>query len=48
MGAGFGRASAVQSEVEQWTVYELPDAENQIPYALNVDERNRLDLWNTQ
>ena len=23
---------------EYWTVYELPDAENQIPYALNVDK----------
>lgn len=34
-GSGvFGKFDPTQ---EEWTVYELPDAENQIPYALNVD-----------
>ncbi|MEE2642515.1 MAG: c-type cytochrome [Planctomycetota bacterium] len=40
-GSGvFGKFDPVS---EVWTVYELPDAENQIPYALNVD-RNGI-VW---
>ncbi|MEM1071128.1 MAG: c-type cytochrome [Planctomycetota bacterium] len=35
-GSGvFGKFDPIE---ERWTVYELPDAENQIPYALNVDK----------
>ena len=36
-GFGSGVFAKFNPDTEQWTVYELPDAENQIPYALNVD-----------
>jgi putative heme-binding domain-containing protein len=32
---------------EKWTVYELPDAENQIPYALNVDSKGIVWICGT-
>ena len=34
-------------ESEEWTVYELPDAENQIPYALNVDKHGIVWICGT-
>lgn len=37
-GFGSGVFAKFNPKSEQWTVYELPDAENQIPYALNVDK----------
>lgn len=36
-GFGSGVFAKFDPNTEYWTVYELPDAENQIPYALNVD-----------
>ncbi|MGY8771381.1 MAG: virginiamycin B lyase family protein, partial [Pirellulales bacterium] len=36
-GFGSGVFGKFDPSTEKWTVYELPDAENQIPYALNVD-----------
>jgi len=35
-GFGSGVFGKFDPNTEYWTVYELPDAENQIPYALNV------------
>jgi putative heme-binding domain-containing protein len=37
-GFGSGVFAKFDPNTEKWTVYELPDAENQIPYALNVDK----------
>ncbi|MDB4614599.1 carboxypeptidase regulatory-like domain-containing protein [bacterium] len=37
-GFGSGVFGKFDPSTEYWTVYELPDAENQIPYALNVDK----------
>ncbi|MEM7477690.1 MAG: c-type cytochrome [Planctomycetota bacterium] len=37
-GFGSGVFAKFNPVTEHWTVYELPDAENQIPYALNVDK----------
>ena len=37
-GFGSGVFGKFNPDTEQWTVYELPDSENQIPYALNVDK----------
>lgn len=37
-GFGSGVFGKFDPNDEKWTVYELPDAENQIPYALNVDK----------
>ncbi len=37
-GFGSGVFGKFDPKTEYWTVYELPDAENQIPYALNVDK----------
>ncbi|MDG2224273.1 MAG: c-type cytochrome [Rubripirellula sp.] len=36
-GFGSGVFGKFDPNTESWTVYDLPDAENQIPYALNVD-----------
>ena len=38
-GFGSGVFAKFDPSTEYWTVYELPDAENQIPYALNVDKQ---------
>ncbi len=37
-GFGSGVFGKFDPEKEKWTVYELPDSENQTPYALNVDK----------
>ena len=37
-GFGSGVFGKFDPNTEYWTIYELPDAENQIPYALNVDK----------
>ena len=37
-GFGSGVFGKFDPNTEYWTVYELPDSENQIPYALNVDK----------
>ena len=36
-GFGSGVFGKFDPQTEEWTVYDLPDAENQIPYALNID-----------
>lgn len=38
-GFGSGVIAKFNPSTEEWIVYELPDAENQIPYALNVDSK---------
>ena len=38
-GFGSGVFGKFDPYTENWTVYELPDADNQIPYALNVDSQ---------
>ena len=44
-GSGvFGKFDPIK---EKWTVYELPDAENQIPYALNVDKNGIVWICGT-
>jgi streptogramin lyase len=35
-GFGSGVLGKFDPKTEEWTVYPLPDAENQIPYALNI------------
>ncbi len=37
-GFGSGVFGKFDPTTERWTVYELPDAENQIPNALNIDK----------
>ncbi|MEM7315439.1 MAG: hypothetical protein AAF497_20040, partial [Planctomycetota bacterium] len=34
-------------DTEEWTVYDLPDAENQIPYALNIDAKGFVWICGT-
>ncbi|MDG2126042.1 MAG: hypothetical protein P8J87_20245, partial [Verrucomicrobiales bacterium] len=34
-------------DTEEWTVYPLPDAENQIPYALNIDPKGNVWICGT-
>ena len=38
-GFGSGVFGKFNPKTEKWTVYDLPDAKNQIPYALNVDSK---------
>ncbi len=46
-GFGSGVFGKFNPTTEQWTVYELPDAENQIPYALNVDSKGVVWICGT-
>lgn len=46
-GFGSGVFGKFNPTTEQWTVYELPDAENQIPYALNVDPKGIVWICGT-
>ena len=46
-GFGSGVFGKFDPTTEQWTVYELPDAENQIPYALNVDSKGIVWICGT-
>ena len=46
-GFGSGVFGKFNPETEWWTVYELPDAENQIPYALNVDSHGIVWICGT-
>lgn len=34
---GSGKFGRFNPTTEEWSVYDLPDADNQIPYALNID-----------
>jgi putative heme-binding domain-containing protein len=46
-GFGSGVFGKFDPNTEYWTVYELPDAENQIPYALNVDKEGIVWICGT-
>ncbi len=46
-GFGSGVFAKFNPNTEEWTVYELPDAENQIPYALNVDKKGIVWICGT-
>ena len=46
-GFGSGVFGMFDPNTEKWTVYELPDAENQIPYALNVDSKGIVWICGT-
>ena len=46
-GFGSGVFGKFDPQNEAWTVYELPDAENQIPYALNVDKKGIVWICGT-
>ena len=46
-GFGSGVFGKFDPNTEKWTVYQLPDAENQIPYALNVDTKGNVWICGT-
>ena len=46
-GFGSGVFGKFDPKTEKWTVYDLPDAENQIPYALNVDPKGYVWICGT-
>jgi virginiamycin B lyase len=46
-GFGSGVFGKFDPNTEKWTVYELPDAENQIPYALNIDKEGIVWICGT-
>ena len=46
-GFGSGVFGKFDPNYEKWTVYELPDAGNQIPYALNVDKHGIVWICGT-
>ncbi len=46
-GFGSGVFAKFDPSAESWTVYDLPDAENQIPYALNVDAKGIVWICGT-
>ena len=43
-GFGSGVIGRFDPDTEEWAVYPLPDAENQIPYALNIHPKTG-DVW---
>jgi streptogramin lyase len=43
-GCGSGVFAKLDPETDKWTVYDLPNKENQFPYALNVHPRTG-DIW---
>lgn len=46
-GFGSGVIGKFDPKTEQWKVYDLPDAENQIPYALNIDPKGMVWICGT-
>ena len=46
-GFGSGVFGKFDPNSQKWTVYELPDSENQIPYALNVDSKGIVWICGT-
>ena len=46
-GFGSGVLGKFDPKTEEWTVYALPDMENQIPYALNVDPKGFVWICGT-
>ncbi len=43
-GCGSGVFGKFDPQTEKWTIYDLPDKENQFPYALNVHPQTG-DIW---
>ena len=43
-GCGSGVFAKLDPETDKWTVYDLPDKENQFPYALSVHPQTG-DIW---
>ncbi len=46
-GFGSGVFGSFDPKTEEWKVYDLPDKENQIPYALNVDPKGYVWICGT-
>ena len=46
-GFGSGVFGRFDPKTEKWKVYDLPDAENQIPYALNIDPKGYVWICGT-
>jgi streptogramin lyase len=46
-GFGSGVFGRFDPKTEKWKVYDLPDAENQIPYALNIDPKGYIWICGT-
>ncbi len=46
-GFGSGVFASFDPKTEKWKVYDLPDAENQIPYALNIDPKGYVWICGT-
>jgi streptogramin lyase len=46
-GFGSGVFGRFDPKTEEWKVYDLPDAENQIPYALNIDSKGYVWICGT-
>ena len=46
-GFGSGKFGKFDPKTEKWKVYDLPDAENQIPYALNIDPKGNVWICGT-
>ena len=46
-GFGSGVFGSFNPKTEKWKVYDLPDAENQIPYALNIDPKGFIWICGT-
>ena len=46
-GFGSGVFGSFNPKTEKWKVYELPDADNQIPYALNIDPKGYVWICGT-
>jgi streptogramin lyase len=46
-GFGSGVLGRFDPKTEEWKVYPLPDADNQIPYALNIDPKGYVWICGT-
>jgi virginiamycin B lyase len=46
-GFGSGVFGKFNPKTEKWKVYDLPDAKNQIPYALNIDPKGNVWICGT-
>ena len=46
-GFGSGVFGSFDPKTEKWKVYELPNAENQTPYALNIDPKGYVWICGT-
>ena len=46
-GFGSGVFGVLDPKTEEWKVYDLPDSDNQIPYALNIDPKGFVWICGT-